>query len=581
MSENKAVELDISKLPAYADREFLSDSTDLCEKEQIIDCLDKLLNMTIDSEETLEKFVLYRSEFMAAFGQAQSVLYIRMTCQTDDAKRAEAYTKFMSEIVPVVKTYGDKLDKKYLQAAKEYPLDIERYMVYDRGLRTDVELFRQENVELQTQDDMLSQQYQTISAAMMVTIDDKEYTVQQAAKFLQETDRTLREKAWRATAKRRLEDAEKLDEVFDKMLQIRGKIAKNAGFDNFRDYQFKNYHRFDYKPEDCKQFHSAVKQVVVPVLEKIYDRRRTDMKLDALRPWDTAVDQLGREPLKPFEKVEELIEGVHKMFEGVDTELAGQFRKMKDLGLLDLESRKGKAPGGYQSTLTEARLPFIFANAVGVNYDLITLLHEGGHAFHAFACAADPLVSYRHAPMEFCEVASMSMELMSMPYLDAFYNDEDAKRSKASLLKRTVATLPSVAAIDKFQHWMYENDAPTGEQRAAMWKQIDDEYMSAAIDYSGLENEQAFGWHRILHIFQVPFYYMEYAIAQLGAMQVWCAAKKDQAKAVADYRKALALGGSRPLPELFEAAGIKFDFTAETIGPLMEEVVAELEALEN
>lgn len=581
MSENIAVELDISNLENYTERKFLAADADLSDKEQVLKYLDKLANVKIDSSEKLEEFVLNRSEFSAAINQVRAALYIRMTCQTDDPARAKAYTDFMSEVVPVIKPFDDKLDRKYIACRARYTMPSDRYFVYDRGIRSDVELFREENVGLQTEDDMLSQEYQTVSGAMMVTIDGKEYTVQQASKLLHENDRLLREKAWRATAKRRLQDAEKFDEIFDKMIAVRDKMAMNAGFENFRDYQFKCYHRFDYTPDDCKQFHETVEKTVVPVLRSLYKQRQKDMKLKSLRPWDLAVDKLGRPPLKPFNNVGELIKGVNKIFDQVDPELGAQFKEMADKGLLDLASRKGKAPGGYQSTLSEARKPFIFANAVGLNLDLITLLHEGGHAFHAFASADDPISSYRHAPMEFCEVASMSMELLSMPYFEAFYNERDANRAKVDLLQRTVTILPSVATVDKFQHWIYENPSCRAEHRADMWKELDNTYTSNGLDYSGLEKEQAYSWHRILHLFQVPFYYMEYAIAQLGALQVWCAAKKDQSQAVVNYRKALALGGSKPLPDLFEAAGIKFDFTADTIGPLMEQVQAEIDILES
>ena len=580
MSDNKAVELDISKLENYQERKFLDPKADLSDKDRVVKYLDKLVEMEIDSSEKLEEFVLSRSEFAAALNQVRAVLYIRMTCQTDDAARAQAYTKFMSEVVPLIKPIDDKLDRKYIAMRAKYKLDHDRYMVYDRGIKADIELFREENIQLQTQDDMLSQEYQTVSGAMMVEIDGCEYTVQQAAKMLQETDRDLRKTVWKQTAKRRLQDADKLDEIFDKMIEIRDQMAKNAGFANFRDYQFKCYHRFDYTPDDCKQFHETVKYIVVPVLAKRHKRRCEDMKLESLRPWDLSVDRLGREPLKPFEKVSELTAGVNKMFNAVDPVLGKQFKDMAEMGLLDLASRRGKAPGGYQSTLSEARKPFIFANAVGSNIDLITLLHEGGHAFHAFACADDPLSSYRHAPMEFCEVASMSMELLSMPYFDVFYEKLDARRAQVDLLERTISILASVAMVDKFQHWIYENPHCPAAARAQMWKELDEAYSGVGIDYSGFENEQAHGWHRILHIFQVPFYYMEYAIAQLGALQVWCAAKENKSRAVANYRRALALGGSKPLPELFKAAGIKFDFSAETIGPLMKQVQSSIEKIE-
>jgi len=516
------------------------------------------------------------SELDAAVDQEYSIRHIRMTCQTDDQSRADAYKYFVEEILPAVKPVADKVNKKYLAARDLYPLDEKRYEVYDRATRMDAAMFREQNIPLQTEVDLLSQEYQTICGAMMVNFQGQERTLQQMNKFLLEPDRALRESAWRATSERRMRDKDKLEEIFGKMLTLRDKIARNADCADYVEYKFKAGHRFDYTPEDCYRYHNAVERLVVPVFEKILQKRKEQMKLDSLRPWDTGVDPLGRPPLKPFEKTDELISKVSKIFDHVDPELGSQFKSMAKMGLLDLDSRKGKAPGGYQTTLAEARKPFIFMNAVGVNRDVETLLHEGGHAFHSFAAAGDLLYPYRHAPLEFCEVASMGMELLGQDYLNVFYSDEELKRTKFEFFEGIIHILPWVATVDAFQHWIYKHPNHTPDQRAEKWLEIYGKYMGSVIDWSGLEEYRRFLWHRQLHIFEYPFYYIEYGIAQLGALQLWVKAREDSRKALTNYKKAMALGGSRPLPELFEVAGLKFDFSETTIAPLMDAVLDEL-----
>jgi len=375
--------------------------------------------------------------------------------------------------------------------------------------------------------------------------------------------------------KRRLADKDKLENIYDQMFKLRCEIAKNAKMPNFIEYQFHSYHRFDYKPADCKKYHEVIEQFVVPLYGEVLKKRQYEMKLDSLRPWDLAVDTHGKAPLKPFEKAAELISKTQQIFNKLDQQLAAEFKEMNDLGLLDLENRKGKAPGGYQNTLSEARKPFIFMNAVGVDDDVRTLLHEAGHAFHALASAQDPLVDYRHAPMEFCEVASMAMELLGGEYINEFYSPDDVKRSNREHLEGIVHILCWVANIDAFQHWLYEHPHHSPEERRQAWKGFYHQFGGKFVNWEGLEEEQAYLWHRQLHVFEVPFYYIEYGIAQLGALQLWLKAKQDPKNALSDYRHGLSLGGSRPLPELYQGAGIKFDFSREIIKPLADAVYRE------
>jgi oligoendopeptidase F len=362
------------------------------------------------------------------------------------------------------------------------------------------------------------------------------------------------------------------------MLPLRERIAANAGFPNYRDYMFRRKERFDYGPKECEAFHESAEKAVKPLVALLQEGRRKRLGLAALRPWDMAVDPDGLPPLKPFGNADELVAGCERILGKVDPEFGKNLGTMRSWGLLDLDSRKGKAPGGYQSTLGEVRLPFIFMNSVGLDSDLRTLLHEGGHAMHSFAARTLP-APYRHAPMEFCEVASMAMELLGSPHLSEFYPDpKEASRSRARHLENVVALLPWIATVDAFQHWIYLNPGHAREERTGTWVRLRDRF-GGIEDWEGLEDARATLWHKQLHIFEVPFYYIEYGIAQLGALQVWRNFRKDPKEGVRLYKQGLAVGGSRTLPEIFKAAGIRFDFSPAMIEPLMAEVREELEKL--
>jgi len=598
--------MDFTQLPVYQKRLFVPENADLTDLNTVVGLYEKLENKPITSIQELEHWLIERSELDAALSQAGSILYIRMTCQTDDPKIAGAYTRFVETVPPAVKPVNDRLNHKYIRARELFPLNARRYQVYDRAVKTDIELFCEKNVALQTRVDLLSQQYQTVCGGMTVKFEGKEQTLPQMGKYLLETDRSLRESAFRATAARRLQDQEKIEEIFEGMFELRNTMARNAGFSNFTDYQFKTYHRFDYGPADCKKYHETVEKFIVPLNGKILSKRRQQMKLTlrprsglmlsevealkSLRPWDTAVDVLGRKPLAPFKDAHGLIKAAGSIFNKLDRDFGLQFQEMKKLGLLDLASRKGKAPGGYQNTLSEARKPFIFMNAVGIDDDVRTLLHEAGHAFHALACAGEVLVDYRHAPMEFCEVASMSMELLGGKYLSEFYDPPALQRSNREHLEKVMQTLAWVANIDAFQHWLYEHPQHTCDERRQAWGAFYEQFGGNFIDWSDSPSPEGFGgtsltqikdflWHRQLHIFEMPFYYIEYGIAQLGALQVWLNDRRNPKKALADYKHGLSLGGSRPVRELFSAAGISFDFSERSIKPLVEAVAQEWEKL--
>lgn len=542
-----------------------------------------LLDRAVSNPAEFERWLLDRSELDAACAESRAMLSIAMTCQTDDAEKAGAYTRYLEEVPPRLRPLAFELDRKQAALHAAIPLDPRRYAVLERSVRTDVELFRAENVPLMTDVEKMTQEFQTIAGAMTVTFDGAERTLPQMAPYLQKTDRSVRESAWRLITGRRLRDKDTLDALFDRMIEVRSAIAKNAGFDDYRGYTFRAMRRFDYTPGHCEAYHAAVEKHVVPMLRRLAERRQRHLSLTSLRPWDMSVDEKGRPPLKPFTTGEDLLRRTKRVFARMDPGLNEMFKSLGENGTpglcLDLDARKGKAPGGYQEMLHRSRRPFIFMNAASVHNDMVTLVHEAGHAFHSMLCKDEPLVAYREAPIEFCEVASMSMETLTMPYWDEYYSSPaDRARARREQLERVVTILPWIAQIDAFQHWIYLNPGHTHDERNAHWLHLDARFGSP-IDWSGLDEARAWLWQRQLHLFVHPFYYIEYGIAQLGALGLWLhSLEKGQAAALERYKRSMALGGSRPLPELFDAAGLPFDFGDATIARLMAAVDREMES---
>ena len=559
-------------------RRFVRADERLDSWESIAPYMDRLRDRALDTPQAIERWLCDYSELAAAVMEVGTDRYVKMTCQTDDPQRKAAYMDFIETVEPNWKRRAHELNVKYAESPASRQLARERYFVLDRSLRASVEIFRDQNVPLQTEEAKLEQQYQEISGAQTVHFDDKEQTLQRLALYSERTDRAVRQAAWEVEWSRRLEDVDKLEDIFDQLVALRHRMALNADCRDYREYAFKSKQRFDYAPQDCIAFHDAVERATVPLLRELQRQRQTSLAVDRLRPWDLAVDPKGRPPLRPFATAVELCGKASRVFHRVDSALGAQFDEMNAKGYLDLDSRKGKAPGGYQSTYEEARHPFIFMNAVGVQRDVSTLIHEGGHAFHAQACRHEPLLSYRSSPIEFAEVASMGMEMLALDYLGEFYSPDDQLRAKRTELESLIGLFPWVATIDAFQHWIYTNPGHSRDDRRREWLRLHERFGGIA-DFGGYDRALAYRWHKQLHLFQVPFYYIEYGIAQLGAMQVWRNTKRGRQAATARYRQALALGGSRPLPELFATAGANFDFSDATLGPLMESVREELETL--
>lgn len=572
--------LPFGELPPHTTRRFLPAMVDLGSWASLAPHFGRLeaAGHASATVEELERWLVDLGEVTSAIDEERARRYIAMTCNTEDAEAERAYLHFVEEVEPPMKPRLFALARLYAAHPLRGRLDARRYKVLDRAKALEVELFREENVPLETEEARVAQQYQKLTGGLTVQFDGAERTVAQMGRYQELTDRSVRESAWRVVADRWVKEEDACDGLFDTLRGLRERVASNAGFGDYRAYAFRSRGRFDYGPDDCLRFHDAIEDVVMPVMRRLQARRRSQMGVPTLRPWDTAVDPLGRPPLRPFAETTELEERSQRIFDRLDPVLAGDFRRMRDLRLLDLENRKGKAPGGYQYTLSEARLPFIFMNAVGLQRDVETLLHEAGHAFHALASRDEALASYRECPIEFCEVASMAMELLAADKLGEFYGEEEARRARRTHLEGVVGVFPWIATIDAFQHWAYTNPGHGRDERRAAWLGLMDRF-GGDVDWSGLETARRCRWHRQLHVFIHPFYYVEYGIAQLGALQVWVNAGRDAAGALKRYRGALALGGSRPLPELFEAAGCRWDFSKDALRPLLDAVEAELERL--
>jgi oligoendopeptidase F len=572
--------LPFENLPAHKPRRFVPHEINFDDWTQITPLFNQLaarIPQCTDAT-SLERWLIDWSELSAALDEESSRRYIAMTCHTDSADAEKAYLHFVEKIEPEIKPRQFQLSKLLIGHPLRDQLAQPRYEVYLRDIKVAVELFRPENVPLETEEAKLSQQYQKLSGSLTVIFRGEERTLVQMGRYLEEPDGALRKEAWELVANRRLQEADNFEELFDKLVKLRQQIARNAGFANYRDYAFRRLGRFDYTPADCEKFHNAVEKEIMPAVRQLQAERRRQLKLSALRPWDLAVDPLNRPPLKPFEQVDQMVSRTQKIFNQLDRDLAEGFQRMQNLRLLDLANRKGKAPGGYQSTLAEVRLPFIFMNAVGLQRDVETILHEAGHAFHALATRDEDLYPYRSAPIEFCEVASMSMELLGNEFIEEFYSANDASRARRTHLEGIVGIFPWIATVDAFQHWVYTHPGHTRAERSLAWLELMDRF-GGDVDWSGYDKSRAYLWHRQLHIFLHPFYYIEYGIAQLGALQVWANSKSDKAKALNDYKQSLGLGGSRRLPELFKAAGCRFEFDAATIKPLVELVKSELTKL--
>lgn len=562
------------KIRTYIPQQFVM------EWQNIAPILDELLHRPIQSVAELEQWLRDKSELEAALEEDFAWRYIKMSCDTANEQLVKDFQYFATEIEPKISPIANQLNQKLNDSEFIDELDHDKYFVYIRAVRNAIALYREENVELFTKLQVKQQEYQGITGAMSVIIDAQEYTLEQASNFLKDIDREIRQQAWETIQQRRLADKDKLNDLFDALIAMRHQVALNAGFENYRDYMFKALGRFDYDVKDCYDFAESIASEIVPILKDQAEQRREALGLDTLKPWDMEVSITGKPALKPFNNGEELIDKSIACFNAINPSLGHKLATMKANQLFDVESRMGKAPGGYNYPLAETGAPFIFMNSANSLRDLTTMVHEGGHAIHTFLTAGLELNDFKHCPSEVAELASMSMELISMDNWNVYFDhEEDLIRAKKEQLIDVLKTLPWVAVIDQFQHWIYTNPNHTAVDRETAFKQIYTQFGAVFADWEGYELQLGNLWQKQLHLFEVPFYYIEYAIAQLGAIAVWKNYKENPETALQQYLAALSLGYTKPMNEIYETAGIRFDFSTSYIKELADFVKEELSRL--
>jgi oligoendopeptidase F len=542
---------------------------------------DTLFAASLDTVEDIERWLKMSSELHFVIAEEKAWRFIKMTCDTSSEPIKQLYEQFSSEILPELSIQANELLKKLYEAPAFSQLDPQRFLIVTRSVAKRIELFREANVPINTEIRRRSREFDEIASSFSITHDGQVLTLQKAASFLEKEDRALREQIWRQITSARLAQKDHLNALYSDLVGLRNQVAHNADYKSYADYKFEVLGRFDYTREDCRAFHDAIELVVKPQLVARSRVRQRNLGLPELRHWDLNVDEFGQEALHPFQNGQELTEGSIRVLEHLGPSLADKLRLMREMGHLDLESRLGKAPGGYNYSLPETGVPFIFMNAVGTQSDLTTMLHEAGHAQHSFATQYLDISEFKHMPAELAELASMSMELLTLDYLDEFYKDPVAlRRARREQLLRPLALLPWIASIDAFQFWVYDHPTHTFEERENAWQEI---FLRFHGDYVSWEGDEAILrslWQKQGHIYDVPFYYIEYGIAQLGAIAVWRNYRQNPEKGLKDYLYALSLGYTRPIPEIYEAAGIRFDFSETYIRELIDFVVGEIAKLD-
>lgn len=562
-----------------AARQFLPEDLAITEFKVIEPFFQELLERPVQNLNDFDNWLKDRSELDAVLEEDMAWRYIRMSIHTQDEQLREAYNFFVSKIQPELAPLEDQLNQKLMALPFLEQRADPAHQIYFRSVRTALELFREENIALQAALSEEAQQYGAVSAAQSIAHDGKTLTMQQAAQLLKEKDETLRQHIFEKMAAVRRKDREQLDTLFTSLIQKRQQLAQNAGFANFRDYKFVEMGRFDYTKEDCFAFHEAIKTHIVPLVKEIQAEKLRKLGKNLFKPWDLDVDPEGKPALQPFKTGAEMLAGTIQMFDRIDPYFGDCLRVMDQLGHLDLDSKQGKAPGGYNYPLYEIGVPFIFMNAVGSQRDLETMVHEGGHAIHSFLSRDLSLTAFKNLPSEVAELASMSMELLSMPQWSEFYEPQAQQRAMREQIEGTLKVLPWIAQIDAFQHWIYENPTHTRQERSAHWIQLTQDFGTGLVDWTDYEDLIECSWQRQLHLFEVPFYYIEYGIAQLGALGVWKNSLANKQRAIEQYKNALSLGYTAPMSTIYETAGVPFDFSSERLQTLAQFIKEQLEIM--
>lgn len=558
-------------------RIFVKEELEINSWESIRPYFEDLVNRELTSEGDFQKWLKDRSELDAILEEDAAWRYINMTIDTTNQAYSDAYKQFVTEIQPQFAPYEDLLNKKMIDTPFANPTGkSQAYQIYHRSVQAALKLFREENIALEAEMNEKSQEFGSISGAQTIEHNGEVMTMQKASLLLKEQDEQLRKTIFEKMSARREEDKEKLNNLYNELIQLRHKIAVNAGFENYRDYKFVSLGRFDYTKEDCFAFHQAIKSEIVPLVKQIQQRKLDKLGKKQFKPWDTELDPDGLAPLKPFSNGQEMLKGSINILGKIDPFFGESIATMEEMNYLDLDSKQGKAPGGYNYPLYEIGVPFIFMNAVGAQRDLVTMVHEAGHAVHSFLSRDLELTGYKNLPSEVAELASMSMELLTMEGWSEFYNEIDLKRAKKDQLETILMILPWIAQIDEFQHWVYENPTHSIEQRDEKWLRLGKEYGANLTDWTGYEHVRTISWQRQMHLFEVPFYYIEYGFAQLGAIGVWKNSLTNFDKAIQDYKEALKLGYTKSIPQIYETAGVSFQFSQAYIKEIADFLQLEL-----
>lgn len=569
------------KIPNKPIRKFVPKNLIIDSWGKIQPLFDNLLERKINNVNELEKWMSDRSELAAVLEEDLAWRYIKMNIDTNDKDKSQKFHFWINEISPNMSPYSHRLNIKLVECKYIDDLDSDKYKIYIRGIKNSISIFREENIPLFTKMETKQQEYGSIVAKMNIEVNGEKLTMQKAQLLLKDTNRSFREEIYNKIQKRRLQDEKVLDNLYDELIELRQKIANNAGFKNYRDYMFSAMGRFDYTATDCYNFHDAIEQEIVPIITSLEKKRKEKLNYEVYRPWDTTVDTDGLPALNPFKDENNLTNLTIECFEKLRPYFGECISIMRKMEHLDLESKNGKAPGGFMYPLHEIGVPFIYMNAVGSQRDLVTMVHEGGHAIHSFLSRKLKLTEFKSTPSEVAELASMSMELLSMKYWDVFYpNRNDLKRAKKEQLEKALEGLPWIAAIDKFQHWIYTNNH-TSKERKEKWIEIDKELGNQVVNWDGYENSQAIMWQKQLHLYEVPFYYIEYGMAQLGAIAIWREFILKGEEAIDKYIEALKLGYTKSISEIYETAGIKFNFSSDYVKELADFIKSELDKINN
>ena len=562
-------------------RIFVDENLKIEQWEDVSPYFDELLNEEISTEENFKIWLAKNSELEAVLEEDMAWRYIKMTIDTSDKEANDRYTKFVTEINPKMAEPSNQLNEKLNDCKFKEQLKEKADQIYLKKVATAIELFNEDNIPLQAKTQTLGQEYSGVIGAQLIRYKDEEITAQQALKYLKDPNREIRKEVYDLLADRRRQDHDKLESIFDDLVKLRHQIAHNAGFTNYRDYKFKAMNRFDYSVQDCLDFHHSIEKFIVPIYKKIQEEKLDKFGFQKFRPFDSSADPEGKAPLKPFETGAEMLDKTIRIFKKIDPYFSDCLNTMKEMGHLDLESKKGKAPGGYNYPLYEIGIPFIFMNAAGSARDVITMIHEGGHAIHSFLTKDLELTAYKSFPSEVAELASMSMELLSMKYWEEFYGQgEELKRAKKEHLESILMVLPWIATIDAFQHWIYTHPNHSREDRKAEWLKLGERFGTELTDWSDYEDLRDYSWHKQLHLFEVPFYYIEYGFSQLGALGVWKNSLEDSNKAIQQYKDGLSLGYTEDIKTIYKTAGVEFDFSAKNIQSLSELILDQLKQLE-